>query len=874
GLLKVVADRLRMLSGTERPLAVARLRGGIFRDDGWARIPSQPAIITSTVDQLGSRLLFRGYGHSLLTAPIFAGLAANDSLIILDEAHCAVPFMQTLAAIARFRGPKWAEEPLPAPFAFVIMSATPPPEIPPEAVFPGDVREPALDHPELHRRLRTSKPAELMTVANSGKAKNQTQDDRDPLVVDASARAAHYIAEGKHRVGVMVNRVRTAELIAERLREALADRADVILLTGRIRPFERDGLVEGWIPYLRATNPTEPERPVIVVSTQCLEVGADFSFDALVTECASLDALRQRFGRLVRLGADTPAPAAILIRDGDLDPDEPDPIYGRALFETWRWLRDQAAPDGEGRLVVDMGVEALEARLRDVEDLSPLLAPSPDAPVLLPAHLDLLCQTAPAPHPEPDVSLYLHGRPGPPEASVVWRCDLSADDPHAWSETVALCPPVSGEMLAVPLWRLRAWLAERPEADDAPDLEGVGPAPEGRDGRVRPFLLWRGRERSRVVTDPREIRPGDVVVVPATYGIEGLGQATRARALGEGGLDVWEAARKASAQPVAVRLTQAALAPWLGCPALKELLAAASSPVWDRGAIKDAIEAVLQYRPASEDAPPPPPAWWLELLKAARTGPLSEHPAGGIVLFARRGAPFRAELDLFADDDDLLSAAGAAVGLDEHSRAVERAARKLVALCLSERERDAVRLAARWHDAGKLDERFQLMLHEGDEVAAAAAPGPLAKSAAIPESPARRREIRAASGLPESFRHEMLSMDLAARFAGLPGDPVLADLVLHLVASHHGHGRPFAPVCADPSPSGVHGEFGGVRIDVDGGTRAAWPPVHRLDSGVASRFWRLVRRYGWWGLAYLEAIVRLADWYGSAFVIPPEEDSR
>src|SRR5581483_7437753 len=76
GPLKEVADRLRELSGTGRPLAVGRLRGGILRDDGWARIPSQPAVITSTVDQLGSRLLFRGYGHSLLTAPIFAGLAA------------------------------------------------------------------------------------------------------------------------------------------------------------------------------------------------------------------------------------------------------------------------------------------------------------------------------------------------------------------------------------------------------------------------------------------------------------------------------------------------------------------------------------------------------------------------------------------------------------------------------------------------------------------------------------------------------------------------------------------------------------------------------------------------------------------------------
>ena len=83
------------------------LRGGMYRETAWTRSPLQPTVIASTVDQVGSRLLFRGYGVSDSMKPIHAGLVGNDALILLDEAHCAKPFDQTMQAVENYR--RWKE---------------------------------------------------------------------------------------------------------------------------------------------------------------------------------------------------------------------------------------------------------------------------------------------------------------------------------------------------------------------------------------------------------------------------------------------------------------------------------------------------------------------------------------------------------------------------------------------------------------------------------------------------------------------------------------------------------------------------------------------------------------------------------------------
>ena len=874
GILRRVADNLRQIADDGHPLAAYVLRGGMYRSEAWARNPLQPTVVASTVDQVGSRLLFRAYGRGPGTWPIYAGLIANDSLILLDEAHCALPFLQTLQAVRRLQ--TWAQTPLGRCFYPVVMSATPPPDM--QDVFAdqsAERRDPG--HP-LGRRQLASKPTILKTVE---KAKGK---QAIPVLAEACAKAGAALVNAQRRaIVVFVNRVATARETYRTLRNQRD--VDTVLLTGRMRPVDKDAIVQRHLTPLHSNRSAQRvlEKPLIVVATQTLEVGADLDFDGLVTECASLDALRQRFGRLNRMGRPIEARAMILIRGDQTDAaenrsgapkkktDKADPVYGHALTTTWTWLHKHQNKKQE----IDFGIAHLDRLLPTGAALTALNAPVLDAAVMLPAHVDCWAQTAPQPRPSPDVAPFLRGpRENGADVQVCWRADVDLTNTatqEASLESLSLCPPSSTETLPVSISIFRRWLAGEDTEDESADVEGsrVAADSDGEETATTDYqvIRWRGAETQPedITSVPARIRPGDVIVIPARHPRpwHQLGDLPP-----DAELDVGDRAYRLSRGKPVLRLHPALVDAWpdsisAKTTALTLLNGLEQKYEDDPDEVTDALHNLLTALAGS------PIASWLsesasELHAEFPRSKLSlaYHLIGGnsLVLVGRhRIRKLVHEADHFSDEDDAAASGlshrnGQPVRLDKHLPGVEVFARRHAVGCgLPDDLTEALARAGLLHDLGKADPRFQSMLRGGSRWSGGTL---LAKSAQMPRTPAARRRAHAASGYPQGGRHELLSVRLAENGWGLlPESDELRDLVLHLVASHHGHCRPFAPVVVDTQSLAVEYELNGSKMRWSGPTG-----LERLDSGVADRYWRLTRRYGWWGLAWLEALLRLADW--------------
>ncbi|PRQ06269.1 hypothetical protein ENSA7_40460 [Enhygromyxa salina] len=257
-----VSRRLRGLSSNPdaEPVRVVQLRGGIARDDSWVGTPDQPTIIASTVDQVGSRLLFRGYGVSECMRPVHAGVLARDCLFLLDEVHLATAFEETLGHLQTTYAQWSARTGTGRGLQVVRMSATPRGNDRPSDIFGLDADDRA--HPVLAKRLNAARPASLETVKTKRAADAEGEAANRALLADvASKRAVSAAGTGAKRIGIVVNRVDTAHGSARRqgsrpregARGAAAHGADAALRQvcdsiaatgdglggGRVQPVER-----------------------------------------------------------------------------------------------------------------------------------------------------------------------------------------------------------------------------------------------------------------------------------------------------------------------------------------------------------------------------------------------------------------------------------------------------------------------------------------------------------------------------------------------------------------------------------------------------------------------------------------------------------
>lgn len=891
-VLKAVADRLRSLAPEDgEPIRVVRLRGGVYMDDGWASDPITPTILVSTVDQIGSRLLFRGYGTSRRNRPIHAGLLAFDTKIIVDEAHLSTVFTKTLDRIRRYQ--RLAEE-LPVAIdrqlGIVRMSATIP-SAGEDGTFALSDKD--REDPRLTSRLEAHKNAELIEVRvpavtktmrekQPGEAREQERKNRKELVKRLVAEARRIAdsdlteARRDRVIGVIVNRVATARQVWESLQDGSVPESgdassgeDSVLLTGRIRPYDRDRLLERWLPRIRAGRDQETGSTYFVVATQTVEVGANLDFDALVSEAAPLDALRQRFGRLDRLGwrhkCGVSTCASIIVRSDLAKKSDDDLVYGAATSQTWKWLKQIASTRKHGRLkriTVDFGINPFDDRMsRNEPDWAAVLSERPDCPLLFPAHLDAWVQTHPNPDPDPDVAPFLHGRTkSAADVMVVWRADICPSNQEQWDEIVSVVPPITREALPVPIYEVRAWLNGGADADIA-DIEGASSDERETGNGECPALRWRGREDTRVVV-AADLRPGDTIIVPASYGgCDAYGWNPSFRG------SVSDVASQCLGQRIASYPADAFRKPKFRLRLHPELLPECDQATRER--LRDLLSAAATTA-RSEDQDAWPKATRLlgalephledlylkAAVKALREQQLPVEPyPGGIVITKSLVLDFESRMheDEYFEEEpegDEASFTGRPLLLTEHLADVESAVVQFARNSgLSEELIGSLRQAGRWHDEGKRDPRFQAWLH-GSEVKALAAEEPIAKSGRAPSL----WKPSTGFGYPRGARHEFVSVRLFERYCTEDVEAQDSDLAKLLIGTHHGYGRPFPPVSRDPRPVGVTWTDGGREIVVSSDHQ-----LHRIESGWVELFWQMVRHFGWWGLAYLESILVTAD---------------
>jgi len=825
-------------------LPISTLRGQHADNREWMVNPAASSIIVGTVDMVGSRLLFSGYGVSRRMRPFVAGLLGCDTLVMLDEAHLAHPFERLLRAIDKgqrlsltdgesrvngaFTGAATGGG-LPPPFRTLPLSATP-------GRTTGEVfrlNDDDRRNKEVRARLDGCKNLTIESLTSDLKGKITFSQQKTHLVNKLTEKAWKLMEDKcstfENHPGILIycDLREIAEKVKENLnkkvkkkfrKQAEKDAWHVILFVGGRRVYERQKAARELQEYgLVGDTAASRCKPVFLVATSAGEVGVDLDADHMVCDLVAWERMVQRLGRVNRRGTGT---ARVVVIDQER-------LQGKNLDEkaerrkSVRALLDALPRSKSGECQASPGALACLAYNPPDhrEKIGKATTPVPLYPALTRPLIDDWAMTSLEDHAgRPEVRPWLRGwdEADEPQTSVIWRRYLplyfrrTGDEVDAVKATrsrslhafFTSAPPQTVEILETETSRVADWLKERTKkcleiisgtSDAEKDNDGVDDAP-GSTHLLVPltydspiaFILDSANRPVKLLTlnEIKDKKPKDLE--PILSGKQLVVDA-RLGGLTDGLLD-----KKTDEEPLTIENDE-----W------GELH---DSSV---GGLTIKIEEGVPDNNADHDG-------WQNVY-AAPYKVSAEGEAESSLIIRKRGGE--------GEGEDARAVARKAQRLDDHQQwAGEEAARIADALGLDEKNKAMLIAAARHHDDGKAAHRWQRAFNAKENGE------PYAKTTSSPNQQ-----------ILNGYRHEFKST-LDAQKRGLDGlnrDDPCFDLALHLIAAHHGHARPAIGIegCDDLPPS------------------AAETAAYK----IAVRFARLQREWGPWGLAWWEALLRAAD---------------
>ena len=792
---KHLKEQLR-LDGT---LPISTLRGAYVDNREWLDDPAVPVVVIGTVDMIGSRLLFEGYGLSRKMRPYHAGLLGADTMIVLDEAHLVPPFEALLRRIANGTcefGPHTdgGAEIVPA-FKLLPLSATGRVQ----SVLDGGAAEGAfrledndLSDTIVKNRLSAKKILRFVKVG----------DEKDALI-DALAQQAWKLSEeGSNPVRCLVycDSREIAEKVKDRLDElaqagerTAEAKADTELFVGARRVKERED-AKAWLEsHGFLAGSASPAKPTFLIATSAGEVGVDLDADHMVCDLVPWERMVQRLGRVNRRGG---GDATIIAVHGDEPrPKKPDAPTDQEMrqavgFRSLVVFEELPNTDG-GRDASPGALRVLKLRAETDKALDGKIrgatTPEPLHPALTRALVDAWSMTSLEHHTgRPEIAPWLRGwGEEKPQSIVVWRKYLplrsgdggrvSFSSKKETNEFFDAASPHESEKLETDTYRVAEWLHDRadtllhrkspkenvepadPEEWPADDADGSARAPQHagelqRDDIVLLILSPSAEyEQHLTLGDLAQDRKGrakdefheapvaKILVVDARFG-----------GLKDGMLD----SKEDNGSPTAD-----------------------ASDDWSK-------EAGFRIRRAtSDDHESKEEDWRFEddfVLRSDANG----DPEEWLVVEHYRSA---------AQSEDARSVSRPQE-LGEHQSWAEQKARCIAAkIGLSGIAAEALALSAFVHDEGKRSLRWQRAFRAQRDAKIYDLAVPLAKTLGPIDQ-----------AILDGYRHEFGSLPYAeaqARFKALPED--WRDLVLHLIAAHHGQARPVIGTCGceDAPPS-------------------------------------------------------------------------